>query len=327
MSAKMARGQNSARRQPPGWRDRLRGYALQHRSHCRDSLRRLLAEPMATLMIWSMVGIALALPSGLYLLLDNLKQVSEGWSEGSRRITLYLKIEQSDEMARLLGERLGRDAEIAAVKVIGREAALLEFRQRSKLDDVIDALGSNPLPPLLLITPRADSGGIEPLRALARRLATLPEVEQAQVDTEWLARLLALIELGQRAVLALTLLLAVAVLLIVATTLRLTITNRRREIEVIKLVGGTAAFIRRPFLYTGLWYGLGGGMAALLLTGALLLWLRAPVQELAALYQSSFTPVGLGMHGTTILLLGSALLGVAGAWIAAERQLRSIEPD
>ncbi|HQN40639.1 MAG TPA: cell division protein, partial [Pseudomonadales bacterium] len=114
---------------------------------------------------------------------------------------------------------------------------------------------------------------------------------------------------------------------IVATTLRLTITNRRREIEVIKLVGGTAAFIRRPFLYTGLWYGLGGGMAALLLTGALLLWLRAPVQELAALYQSSFTPVGLGMHGTTILLLGSALLGVAGAWIAAERQLRSIEPD
>ncbi|HQN42059.1 MAG TPA: permease-like cell division protein FtsX, partial [Pseudomonadales bacterium] len=159
----MARGQNSARRQPPGWRDRLRGYVLQHRSHCRDSLRRLLAEPMATLMIWSMVGIALALPSGLYLLLDNLKQVSEGWSEGSRRITLYLKIEQSDEMARLLGERLGRDAEIAAVKVIGREAALLEFRQRSKLDDVIDALGSNPLPPLLLITPRADSGGIEPL--------------------------------------------------------------------------------------------------------------------------------------------------------------------
>jgi len=91
MSAKMARGQNSARRQPPGWRDRLRGYVLQHRSHCRDSLRRLLAEPMATLMIWSMVGIALALPSGLYLLLDNLKQVSEGWSEGSRRITLYLK--------------------------------------------------------------------------------------------------------------------------------------------------------------------------------------------------------------------------------------------
>lgn len=327
MNAKQAATRNSARRQSPGWRDRLRSHGLQHRSHCRDSLKRLVAEPMATLMIWGVIGIALALPSGLYLLLDNLQQVSGGWSEGGRRITLYLKIEQSDEMARLLGERIGREAEIASVKVISREAALIEFKQRSKLEDVINSLGTNPLPPVLLITPRADIREIDRLRTLAQRFAVLPEVEEAQIDTEWLARLLALIELGQRAVMALTLLLALAVLLIIATTLRLTITNRRREIEVIKLVGGTAGFIRRPFLYTGLWYGLGGGATALLLTHAMLFWLSTPALELAALYQSNFIPQGLGVGGAATLLFGSALLGVIGAWIAAERQLRRIEPD
>ncbi|NNF67109.1 MAG: hypothetical protein HKM98_06340 [Gammaproteobacteria bacterium] len=121
--------------------------------------------------------------------------------------------------------------------------------------------------------------------------------------------------------------LALAVVLIVGNTIRLDIENRRAEIEVCKLVGGSDAFVRRPFLYGGLWYGLGGGILALLLTEISLLLLRGPVTKLAGLYGSGFSLKGLGFGGVLMLIVGSSLLGWAGSWVATTRHLRNIEPS
>jgi cell division transport system permease protein len=157
-------------------------------------------------------------------------------------------------------------------------------------------------------------------------LQQLPEVELAQMDLQWVQRLYSLLAVGQRVTLALALLLGLGVLLVTGNTIRLAIENRRDEILVIKLVGGTDAYVRRPFLYTGLWYGLGGSIVAGLLLSLVMLWLDGPVGLLAALYQSRFELHGLGFAGTLMLALAGALLGLAGAWLAVARHLGAIVP-
>jgi cell division transport system permease protein len=154
----------------------------------------------------------------------------------------------------------------------------------------------------------------------------LPEVELAQLDMQWVKRLYYLLELADRAVFALSLLLGLAVLLIVGNTIRLAIQNRREEIEIIKLIGATNAFIRRPFLYTGLWYGIGGGLFATLLIGASLWWLSDPVSQLAGLYESGYRLTGLSFKETMELIGFSTFLGLTGSWVSVTRHLNQINP-
>ena len=157
-------------------------------------------------------------------------------------------------------------------------------------------------------------------------LLILPGVAQAQFDLEWVRRLDAILRLAQRGVLILALLLGIAVLLVVGNTIRLAILSRRAEIEVIKLIGGTDAFIRRPFLYAGLFQGLFGGLLAWILVAASLALLAGPVRDLAGLYGSGFELAGLGLRAGAILLLGGAFLGWTGSRLAVGRHLRAIEP-
>jgi cell division transport system permease protein len=276
-------------------------------------------------MTWTVMGVALALPVALMLLLTSLQGVSAGW-ESSARVTAYLSEEVTLEEAQALKQTVADDSRVAEVELIDRDTALEEFRASSGLEDALDYLDGNPLPHTILVTPSDSSRTADGVQTLVTVVEGLDGVAQVQVDLGWLQRLNAMTELLGRAVWALALLLAAAVVLVIGNTVRLSIENRRDEILVAKLVGGTDAFVRRPFLYTGAWFGLGGGVVAWLLLQMSLWWLSGPVERLAGLYRSDFSLSGLTFDGVLALIIVAMLLGWLGAWLAVKRHLDDIEP-
>ena len=289
-----------------------------------SSLSQLLRTPIPSLMTAAVIGIALALPAGLYILLENARHISEGW-DGSVQLSLFLKPEVSQNQAEQIAERLRLHPEIAQIRVISRQQALDEYKQLSGFSDVLASLQSNPLPAVLVIQPRSNSPNMA--KTLVSELEQDAAVEIAQFDMRWLKRLFAIMAMVQRGISILAALLALAVLLIIGNTIRLAIYNRRDEIEVNKLFGATDAFIRRPFLYSGLWYGFTGGVIAWLLLQISFWALQTPAKQLVALYYSDYQIVVLNLDETLFLLLAGTLLGLGGAWLAVSRHLRMIVPQ
>ncbi|MEW8187723.1 MAG: permease-like cell division protein FtsX [Candidatus Thiodiazotropha endolucinida] len=289
------------------------------------SLGRLVNNHLASLMTCAVIGIALAMPVGLHVLLGNLQHVSGAWDSGAS-ISLFLKQSVSDKQAASLADKLRRHQRIETVELITREAALDEFQQLSGYAEALEALDSNPLPAVLIILPKAEFTTAETAQLLVRELKLLPDADIVQLDLQWVRRLQAITVIAQRAVVVLAALLGMAVLLIVGNTIRLEIQNRHAEIEITKLIGATNAFIRRPFLYTGFWYGLFGGVIAWLLIAIAITLLSGPIANLANLYESSFNLASFDIATIASLLLGSSLLGLAGAWLAVGRHLSAIEP-
>lgn len=302
-----------------------RSYLDHHRKVARDSARRLWQTPVASMMTWTVMGVALALPVALLLLLGSLQGVSAGW-ESSARITAYLAMDVSLERAGELAEEVRDDGRVLSVQLVDRDQALEEFRASSGLDDALDFLDDNPLPHTLLVTPQDSARSADGVQALVRFVDGMDGIEQVQVDLGWLQRLNAMTDILARAVWALALLLGSAVILVIGNTVRLAIENRRDEILVAKLVGGTDAFVRRPFLYTGAWFGFGGGVVAWLLIQVSLWWLNGPIERLAGLYRSEFSLQGPGFDGALALIIIAMLLGWLGAWLAVKRHLDDIEP-
>ncbi|MCZ6828865.1 MAG: permease-like cell division protein FtsX [Gammaproteobacteria bacterium] len=308
-----------------GWRDRLRSWFLHHRLSAVDSLRRLLTSPFSSLLTWMVIGIALALPVGMAVALDNARSLSSGW-DSPAQVSLFLRSEMSSEAARRLEEVVRQREDVAATRFVSREDALKEFQQLSGFADVLRHLDDNPLPNLIVVSPSAARLSAESARTLQTELAAQPGVERAILDMEWVQRLNSLMQLSRCLVTALGALLALGVLLVIGNTIRLAIENRREEIVIIKLVGGSDAFVRRPFLYTGLWYGLGGALISWAAVSLTLWWLRQPLSALALLYQSNFSLQGLGPVGGLQLLALGGSLGLFGAWLAVARHLKAIQP-
>ncbi|MEM1112577.1 MAG: permease-like cell division protein FtsX [Pseudomonadota bacterium] len=303
--------------------DHYRAWLRHHQLSATDSLYRVVDGLTSSLLTWLVIGIALAMPVGLNVALDNSEQLSDNW-DSPAQLSVFLKAGgRSDRAAKLQAQLQGWDS-VDGVSYISREAALAEFSLLSGFADVLADLDDNPLPDLLLVSPARGDG--ESVDALTEELAALPGVAQVVVDMAWLQRLNSLLDLSRRAVLALGALLVFGVILILGNTIRLTIESRRDEIVIVKLVGGSNAFVRRPLLYTGLWYGLGGGLFAAILVALALLYLQAPVGRLAALYGTSFELSGLGLMGSLNLVMVGGLLGLAGAWLAVSRHLAAIEP-
>ncbi len=290
------------------------------------SLGRLWRNPLSSLMTAAVIGIALALPTGLYVVLTNLQSLTGGW-DGGARISLFLRLEVTEERVRTLGREIAAREGVGEVEVIDRARALAEFRRLSGFGDALDALEENPLPAVIVVSPAPGHAEPARVRLLLERLEALPEVEMAQLDMQWVKRLHALMEIARRGILVAGGLLGLAVLLIVGNTIRLEIENRRDEIVITKLIGATDTFIRRPFLYSGMWYGLLGGLIAWGLIALSLGLLEGPVQRLTLLYQSTWQL--LSIQGSTIaaLLAGGTLLGLGGSWLAVGRHLDSVEPD
>lgn len=313
----------SPRRRAP--RSALNIYLSHHLWVAISSLGHLCRSPFSTLLTSSVIAIALALPAGMYVVLKNIQQLGAGWDEPSQ-ITLFLQQRVGEQQALAFSAKLKKWDNISSTQYISASQALDEFRQMSGFADVIDSLRDNPLPAVILVRPKKHLATIEQVETLLERLRKLKPVELAQLDMEWLQRLQALIELGKRGIWILASLLGLAILLIVGNTIRLTIFNRRQEIIVSKLIGATNRFIRRPFLYTGFWYGLFGSVLAWILVGGSLGLLRGPVYRLSGLYDSQFAISGLDLS-ITLGLLGIGIgLGLLGAWLAVGRHLQAIEP-
>ncbi len=301
-------------------------YFDRHAQTLVGSLGRIAEAPVAFLMTMTVIGMAIALPLCLYVFLQNVRQAMTGWNDAFE-LSVYLSKSTTPERTDEIAAQVRARADVANVRVILAPQALAEFRRYSGFGDALDALQENPLPNTLVVTPTPAASTAAGTAALRTALRAVPDVDQVQLDTQWVQRLIAIVNLLRRVVWLAAGLLGRGVALIVGNTIRLDIQSRRAEIEVMKLVGASDRFARRPFLYAGLWYGSGGGVLALLLVVIAVAWVSGPVRRLAHLYGSGFSLTGIGFKAGAVVLLASALLGWIGAWIAATQHIRSINPS
>lgn len=308
----------------PGFAAQFKAWLNNHKASFRDSATRIIRQPFGSFFTCLVIAVALSLPMGLTLLLKQLDQLGASWQQAAQ-ISVFFQLDATDQQTRELAADLRNHSDITEVAWIGREQALEDFASFSGLGQVLQELSDNPLPASLLITPAQINP--EQLQELVHNLEQMPYVQQAQLDLQWVERLAAMLKLGERFIFALTLVLVAALLLVVGNTIRLHIENRRIEIEVIKLVGGTDGYVRRPFLYMGALYGIGGGCLAWLLLVWGFTWLNESVVELAQLYASDFQLAGVPLDDGFSLLIGAVLLGYIGAWIAVARHLRELLPS
>jgi cell division transport system permease protein len=303
----------------------ISAYFSRHAQVLIGSLGRIVHQPFATLMTMGVIAVALALPLFLSLLLQNARSATGDWNE-AYDLSVYMDKKASSARVQSLAKQLRLRGDVATARIITADQALAEFRSDSGFGSALDALADNPLPDTLVVTPTLSASTPQGTETLKSAIAAMSDVQTVQIDTEWVKRLHAMLDLLRRVVLLTGGLLGIGIVLIVSNTIRLDILNRRAEIEVMKLVGASDGFTRRPFLYSGIWYGLGGGLLALLLVGVASTVLARPVAQLAFLYGSAFSMQGLKIvTGLAVLALAVGLSWL-GSWLAATRHIRAIEP-
>lgn len=296
---------------------------IEHLRVLRYTLRRLLLTPNASLLNVTIIGIALSLPVGGYVLLKSV-QTLNAQIAGTPQISVFLAKGTGSGDVERIGDKLKQHAGIKQIEFVPRDSALKKLQQSTGLSDIIGGLSQNPLPDAFVIYPR--DGNIKALETLHDELKTWQHFEHVQLDSAWIHKLQALLDFGRMAVVILAALLSFALIAITFNTIRLQILTRREEIEVAKLIGATDAFIRRPFLYFGLIQGLLGGIAAWLLVAGSLLLLNYQVGILTQLYASNFSLQHLSLADSLALLGFSAYLGWLGAWFSVSQHLWQIEP-
>ncbi|HEY5102563.1 MAG TPA: permease-like cell division protein FtsX [Steroidobacteraceae bacterium] len=300
-------------------------YAARHIQALFAALGRLARNPLGTLLTLIVIALALALPLGLELFVTNARIASGGFA-GAVDLSVYLKTDVQLAKAEQLAASARARAQVAHVDVISADAALAEFRAYSGFGAALGVLTANPLPNLLHVRPKPDAESADALESLRRYFAAWPEVDLVQIDAQWVTRFNAILEVLRRLLVIAAAILGAGVVAVIGNTIRLEILNRRGEIEVTKLVGGSNGFIRRPFLYEGILYGLGGALLAWAIGAGAISALASAVATLARSYGSHFNLVGPTAQDLGILLAGGSLLGWLGAWISSTHHLRSIEP-
>ena len=306
--------------------DRWRGYKSHHRDTIRISLLKMMREPVQTVMTVAVIAIALALPAALYLTVENIQRMGSNF-ESSAQITIYVHKEAKAETIEKLQDDLETLPAVASVTYISAKQALLEFKALSGFGSALRYLEGNPLPAVFLVQPIV----LEPIdlaqtKDLVAAITELPGVDDVQIDMQWLQRLHSLTEVGHKVALALGATLGLGVLLVIGNTIRLAIQSRRDEIIIVKLVGGTNAYVRRPFLYNGVLLGLFGALTASIMLYASVWWISSSIADLADLYQSQYRLAGLGFLRFLMLMGLGGLFGLAGAWMAVSKHLKDIEP-
>jgi cell division transport system permease protein len=303
----------------------ISSYGTRHLQALFGALGRLMRAPLATLLTLVVIGVALSLPAGLGLLVNNLRAAT-GDLGNALDFTVHFKlgtpIERVQQLAKSARERPG----VESVTVKTADQALEEFKQASGFGDALSALADNPLPHHLVIRPAQGASGPAEVETLRRYFAAFPEVDLVQLDLDWVRRLHSLLDVLRRFFWVIVAVLGLGVLAVIGNTIRLEIQHRRPEIEVTKLVGGSNAFVRRPFLYTGLFYGLGGALLAALILFGGMVYLEQAVGDLAAQYGGGFAMKGLDTRGFGVLIGVGAGLGWLGALVSTGRHLRAIEP-
>ncbi|MEL7185431.1 MAG: permease-like cell division protein FtsX [Pseudomonadota bacterium] len=295
-----------------------------HASNAIGSLGRIVRQPMSSLMIVLVIAVTLALPAAINIIIKNVQTVSGSW-DNALDFSVYLDRDMTESEAEGLARLLGQRADIESVELVKADDALALFKEQSGFGGALDQLGENPLPHTLVVRPSPGNTSAS-LVLLQEELDNLPETELVQVDTEWVQRFHAILDIVRQALLIGSALLAVAIVVIIGNTIRLDIENRREEIEVTKLIGASNAFVRRPFLWTGFWYGLLGSLFALGLVQYGLYLLRDPVTRLAGLYQGNISIAAMDAAASGVLIGGGVLLGLVASWVTTARHMRRIEP-
>lgn len=290
-----------------------------------NSLGELYRIPFASLMTIGVLGFSITLPSTLYIMVENTEQVTDQWQQASE-ISLFLREDVSDAQAQQLIKRLISWNEISEVDYVSSQEALEEFQRLSGLGEALDYLDKNPLPAVVLVVPTSKHATPRAAGLLLDKLRKEREVDIGKLDIEWLERLYSLLSIAKELVYLLAILLFFAVVLIIGNTIRLNILGKRDEILVMKLVGATDAFIQRPFLYTGFWFGLLGGLVAWLTVTLILLWIGWSLDEFMQQYQIQLDITGLNIKALGTMLLLSVLLGLMGSFLSVQKHVNEIEP-
>ncbi|MEP6883498.1 MAG: permease-like cell division protein FtsX [Gammaproteobacteria bacterium] len=303
----------------------VQAYFARHAQTLVGSFGRIVKHPFASLMTMGVIAVALALPLFLNMLLSNVRTATGNWNDAFN-LSVYMDKKANAARTGALAKQLRLRGDVAAVRVITADQAMAEFRDNSGFGKALDAMSDNPLPDTLIVTPSLDASTPQGTAKLKESITAMPDVQAVQLDTEWVKRLHAMLDILRRVVVLTAALLGAGVVLIVGNTIRLDILNRRAEIEVMKLVGASDGFARRPFLYSGVWYGLGGGLMALILVAVAASVLAKPVDSLAMLYGSRFHLQGLKFLTAAEVLGVAVALAWLGSWLAATRHIRGIEP-
>ena len=292
-----------------------------HAQSAVSSFGRLIHQPVATTVTVLAIAVALSLPFVLYVLLDNAQRAVGGFDR-SARLTVFLRHDLGGSRAAAVAADVRQWDVVKHVRVVTRAEALSEYQQMTGFDDVRAIFeGRNPLPDLIVVTARDERSNRADLVALRDRMAARVEVDAVELDLAWVDRLAAILETSRRIVEVLFAMLGLGILLIVGNTIRLSIESRREEIGVIRLFGATDSFIRRPFLYTGVWYGVTAGTVACVLVAVATRLAAGPVERLVALYASDFELIGLQPWSAAMAVAAGGFLGLAGAWLAVARVL------
>ncbi|MGI9272450.1 MAG: permease-like cell division protein FtsX [Woeseiaceae bacterium] len=302
----------------------MTAWFARHVSTSIGSLGRLFRQPFASLMIVLVIAVTLAIPAALNLVVKNAQSVSSGW-DNALDFSIYLERDVTTGDAANLKGLIEQRADVESVRLITAAEALIEFKAQSGFGDALDHLTENPLPHTLVVRPSPSNTG-QSMILLQEELGNLPEADTVQVDTEWVQRFHAILDIFRRSIVIGASLLGIAIVIIIGNTIRLDIQNRREEIEVTKLIGASNAFVRRPFLWSGFWYGLFGGVLAVGLVHYGLFLLEQPVARLAGLYQSGIVVMSLSAAETLAIVGIGVALGLVGSWFAAARHMRRIEP-
>jgi len=309
----------------PSFFGKITAYFIRHLQQGIGSLGDLWRTPFTSVMTVLVLGISLTLPATLHLLVKNAKSISGQWDSASE-ISLFLKLSVKDKAAKNLVQRIKLYPEVAEVKYISSDAALREFKILSGFGQALEYLSANPLPATVLVTPTNRASKTQAARELLQKLSNEREVEQGKLDLEWLSRLEAITKLIEDIVIGIAILLCLSVVLIIGNTIRLAILNQRDAIAVMKLVGATDSFIQRPFLYSGMWYGILGGIVAVICVAILAQYFTGALLRLTDLYQSNFQLIGLSFSEMLLLILSAVVLGLAGSFISVRKHIRAIEP-
>lgn len=291
-----------------------------------QSLGEMWRTPLSSIMTICVLGLSLTLPATLYLVVKNVQQLKAGFQDAAE-ISLFVKEGISEQQTQSLIKRLALYPEIEKVDFISKSSALEEFKELSDFGKALDYLEENPLPDVVLVTPTARHRNAELASALLDKLKSEREVETGKLDIAWLERLNAIVSLLRESVITIGLLLLTSVTLIIGNTIRLSIMDKKSEIQVMKLVGATNSFIHTPFLWTGIWYGVIGGLVAFISLTLMMWWLEVAVQQVAGAYQTTFALSGLNMAELGLLLSVAIGLGFLGSFLSVNRYIKEIEPD
>jgi len=292
----------------------------QHAHDARTSVSSILRRPWSNALTIMAMALTLMLPLGLAVVLANVQQLA-GSVQSTRVIDMFLQPELDIPAAQAVAQMLAKREDVAEVVLRTPDEGLENLRQYAGLGQAADALGENPLPVVLIITPQGEDDEL-----LAQALAALPQTDLVQYDAQWRQRLSGWLALGKRLVQLLTMLFGLGALVVIGNTVRLELQTRREEIDVLHLLGAQDGFICRPFVWLGVWYGLAAGVFALAWVGVCGWLLRPSLAALASSYASDFVLHGPAFTTCGFILLGTMLVGWLGAWLAASHFLRQIRP-